>query len=144
MFSESFAGGEHATTKLAAAALARVVWPGATLLDVGAGDGVLARHARALGAEAVAVDRVAAPGVLRAEARDFLPGASFEIVVANLPDETLLALAPLLVDATRRVLIVTGARLWRGRAVARALAELTLEPPSASDGWCCFVGRSRS
>lgn len=126
---------------MAAAALRRVVSPGLSVLDVGAGDGTLAGVARASGAgRVVAIDRRPAPGVLEIEASTYLPSARFDVVVANLPAETLIDLAPLLGAAALRTLIVTGARLWQGRALARALAALVLERPAALDGWCCFVG----
>jgi ribosomal protein L11 methylase PrmA len=145
VFHETFSGGAHATTRLAAAALARVARPGTSVLDVGAGDGVLARVALAAGAwPVIAIDRRPAPGVRSISAERFLPGARFDVVVANLPDETLLALLAPLRAAAVRTLVVTGIRLWRGRTVLRALAGLELDPPAALDGWCCFVGTRRS
>jgi ribosomal protein L11 methyltransferase len=145
MFQESFTGGVHPTTRLAAAALRRVVRGGERVLDVGAGDGSLAEIARQAGAsEVVAIDRhPAAPGVLPIEAERFVPGARFDVVVANLPDDVLARLVPLLAAAAARTLIVTGARLWRGRALARAMSTLELDLPVALDGWCCLVGHVR-
>jgi len=52
----SFGSGSHASTRLAAAAVAEIVEPGMTVLDVGCGSGVLSIAAALLGATVTAVD----------------------------------------------------------------------------------------
>ncbi len=124
----AFGDGTHATTQLAAAAVERAVRarPGATLLDVGTGSGVLALLGRAAGAgrtlgidvdpKAVAAARENATlnpdcGELALETTPLaeVVGA-FDVVVANITESTLCELAPELarVTAAGGRLLVTG------------------------------------
>jgi ribosomal protein L11 methyltransferase len=126
--SAAFGDGSHPTTRLCAAVvdqLCRQRQPRA-VLDVGTGTGVLARIARARGAtfvvgtdiDASALASAAANSVLDAqvgaivfgaEAPDFW-GARFDLVVANILEEPLRALAGALrrALATHGVLVISG------------------------------------
>jgi ribosomal protein L11 methyltransferase len=145
-----------AATALAAAGLAAVLLlrPGASVLDVGTGGGVLAAAALYAGRarRAVGIDRdvvaLAEAGrahprieLVHARAEDFLPTARFDVVVANLPDPPLLGLTPLLSCAASHALVAVGARLWQGAALRRALTRAGWKTvvARAADGWCGFV-----
>ncbi len=124
----AFGDGTHATTQLAAAAVERAIRarPGASLLDVGTGSGVLALLGRAAGAgrtlgidvdpKAVAAARQNAalnpdgdPVELETTPLAEVAGP-FDVVVANITESTLCELAPELarVTAPGGRLIVTG------------------------------------
>lgn len=155
-----FGDGTHPTTRLAAAAVADVlvVRPGARVLDVGTGSGVLVRAALASGScESVGIDHDRAAidtartltdgGAFQlADARDYLTqvaGGAFDIVVANLPDPPLSALADELTAAARPggTLIVTGMLLWQADGVAEALvaAGAHITSRRAEAGWALLV-----
>jgi len=124
----AFGDGTHATTQLAAAAVERAVRarPGASLLDVGTGSGVLALLGRAAGAgrtlgidvdpKAVAAARENAAlnpdaGAVELETTPLADVTGwFDVVVANITESTLFELAPELarVTAPGGRLIVTG------------------------------------
>ena len=168
-------GDPHTTTVLAAAALLEVVamvlgadpralapaargevspatGPGASVLDVGAGTGILAALARRAGARrAVGIEREVAlvdegrrrhPGVtlLVGDAIEGLPTGRFHIVVANLPAPTVERLVPALVAAASDALVVTGVRLVQGPPLRRALERSGLRDirASAASGWCAY------
>src|SRR5262249_15594585 len=146
-----------AATALAAAALDAVLaqLEPASVLDVGAGIGALAARARravprVVGVERepalVAAARPACPDIehVHASAESYLasrPDGAFAVVVATLPDPTLVELVPLLARAARRALVVAGARLWRGPTLRRALERAGCRPlrALAADGWCGYV-----
>lgn len=157
-----FGDGTHPTSRLAAAALREVLRerPGARVLDVGTGTGVLAHAAALAGADevvgidhaplAVAAARRLVPSArfLVADARDWLrqeAGGAFDVVVANLPDPPLVELVPDLVQAARPggALVVTGVLLFQVEfllaAFAAACAEIAVT--RAEGGWACFVVR---
>jgi ribosomal protein L11 methyltransferase len=122
----AFGTGSHATTSLCLAALSDLLAerPGASVLDVGTGSGLLAIAARKLGAGRVAAndeDPVAVEVARENAARngvaleltgapvDDIPGA-FDLVVANILANVLVALAPALARkvAAGGVLLLSG------------------------------------
>ncbi len=122
----SFGSGSHASTRLALAVLEDVVTPGAQVLDVGCGSGVLAVASALLGAghvDGIDIDP-SAVGATEANAHRngvadrvrVLPGeldgidATYDVVVANILAVTLVELAPLLARrvASDGVLVLAG------------------------------------
>jgi ribosomal protein L11 methylase PrmA len=162
----------HTTTILAAAALLECLqaraattggaarnggaagWLGApaTVLDVGAGSGVLAALALGAGARsAIGIERDAAlvaagrrlhpcVDLLEADALAGLPLGPFTIVVANLPVPTLHRVIPALAASAGATVIVTGARLVQGPPLRRALERIGLRhiTATAAHGWCAY------
>jgi ribosomal protein L11 methyltransferase len=154
---QAFGSGHHATTALCLEALDRLDLTGASVADVGCGTGVLAIAAARLGAAAVlAVDLDPdAVAVTRANAErnqaevtarvgsvDTLPG-TVDVVVANLVTDVLVGLAPALVAATRRTLVVSGIAAERADLVVAALqaAGARIERREERDGWIVLVAR---
>lgn len=153
------AGEPHTTTLLAAAALvdALATHPGAAVLDVGTGTGILAALARRLGASrAVGIERDAGligtgrarhPDVefVHGDALGDLPEGPFAIVVANLTDPPLRHLVPHLVARLEGEIIVSGVRLWQGSALRGALERsgAIVMKVAAANGWCAYRARAR-
>ena len=154
----AFGSGAHASTRLALAALERVVRGGERVLDAGCGSGVLGIAALALdAAEAVGVDHdPAAVAASRANAARngvddrftvtsrpleevVAAGAPFDLVVANqlLPD--LLAMAPALVAALAASgsLVVSGILDDQRPPVIASVTRLGLVPAGeeVTEGW---------
>src|SRR5215831_10531719 len=135
-----------AATALALAAVERLAAPGLRVLDAGCGAGPLAQAAAARGAIVRAVDRDP-DAVARARARGLAAelgriedlGGDYELVLANLWADDLVALAPQLIAlvAPGGILYATGALLAQRDAVERAFSPaLALRRLEARGGWC--------
>lgn len=122
------------------------------VLDVGCGSGVLAVAAVLLGAdrahgvdvdpEAVRVthDTAARNGVGdRIGASTQWPDATFDLVVANIGAATLRDLAPRLVAATERALVVSGLLDPPPPDLADAFAPLVVARDDRLDGWTALT-----
>lgn len=135
----------HPTTVLALEFLDRHVRTGSRVLDVGAGDGVLADCARALGGEPVALELRL--GVARGAAKRGLStvagragsvrAGAFDLVVANVwPDELLPDAEDLAASlAPEGRLYLTGLPLYRASGMMRFFPGLQLARRDARRGW---------
>jgi len=155
----AFGLGDHATTVLTLRLLRDVLWPGATVLDVGCGSGVLSVVAARLGApyvEAIDISMAAVEATVANAERNGVAGAvaastrpledvagEFDIVLANL-------LAPIVVDlasSLRRViapggaLVVSGILADRHEHVVEALAPLVVVRTVERDHWAALLLR---
>lgn len=156
---DTFGMGDHPTTVLSARALLASVFPGASVLDVGCGSGVLAVLAARAGAGRVeAVDiHPSAVGVTEANARANGVGGvvhaslallaafaePFDIVVANILAPALVELAPELVRlvAPAGVLVISGILMERHEHVLAALTPLVVAERHERDGWVAVTLR---
>jgi ribosomal protein L11 methyltransferase len=155
----TFGLGDHPTTVLTARAMREALWPGATVLDVGCGSGVLAVIAALLGAatcDAVDVSPAAVP-VTHANAEANGVGAQvhastqtldrldgpYDVVVANILAPALIELAPELVRlvAPSGVLVVSGLLDGHADHVVAALAPLHVASTMTRDGWVAITLR---
>jgi len=124
----AFGTGVHETTRLCIEALERFTQPGAAVLDVGTGSGILAEAAKLLGAGRVYAcdtDPVAVEiaGIGFVGSVNAIAAASMDVVVANISPEAIIQFAPDLL----RVLRPGGTLLASGfetRDVARVKAAL--------------------
>ena len=155
----AFGLGDHPTTVLTLRLLRQVMWPGATVLDVGCGSGVLSVAAARLGApyvEAIDVSLAAVEATLANAARNDVAGVvtastrpladvddQFDVVVANL-------LAPVVVDLatdlTRVVgpsgaLVVSGVLEGADAHVREALATLQVVETATRESWIALLAR---
>jgi ribosomal protein L11 methyltransferase len=102
----AFGTGAHETTQLCLEALEEFVHPGAVVLDVGTGQGILARAARLLGAGTVIAcdtDPVAIEiaGMGFVGSVDAVRSDSVDLVVANISPEAIVQLVPNLLRVRR-------------------------------------------
>lgn len=155
----AFGLGDHPSTVATLRALRDVQWPGASVLDVGCGSGVLAITAARFGApRVVAVD--VSPAAIEATRRNAerngvaavldverTPVADiegpFDIVLANILAPTLMELAPDLrrLTSSGGVLIVSGLLDAQYDHVVDALAPLRLVDRQVGQGWVALVLR---
>jgi ribosomal protein L11 methyltransferase len=164
----TFGHGAHPTTRLCLAAVeeALAARPGATVLDVGSGSGVLAVAAARLGAtRVVAVDidpaaveatgaNTARNGVAHVVTAALVPGTGpdggdplasvpgrYDVVVANIGAAALVALAPSLVArrADGATLVLSGLLDPPPPEVAAACAPLVVTTTPILDGWAALI-----
>jgi ribosomal protein L11 methyltransferase len=147
----AFGTGSHPTTSLCLAALSDLLAerPGASVLDVGTGSGLLAIAARKLGAGRVAANdedpvavevarenaaRNGAALELTVEPLEAIPG-TFDVVVANILANVLVALAPVLAAklAPGGVLLLSGILAPQEDEVRRAHVAAGLAPVPARE-----------
>ncbi len=147
----AFGTGAHPTTSLCLAALSDLLAarPGASVLDVGTGSGLLAIAARKLGAGRVVADdddpravevareNAAANGVAVEIVGDPLPriAGSFDLVVANILANTLVELAPAIAAklAPGGALLLSGILAPQSDEVRRAYLALGLARLAGGD-----------
>lgn len=156
----AFGTGLHATTRLCLRALEAHLQPGETLADIGTGSGILAIGGVLLGAtSAVATDidplavRIAQENIernqlvgrVRADIADLPPVGPFDMVVANILPDVILAMAEELIAATRPggLLIVSGIIEARADDVRLGLQErgVTLLQTCVEGEWVAILGR---
>ncbi len=156
--SMGFGTGHHATTRLCLAALQAENLEGATVLDVGAGSGILAIAAAVLGApivhgldcDADAVETAVANRSLNpaAAAVTFAvadiatePIAPADLVLANLTGAQLVKSSPRLLEATRPggTLIVSGILDSEETDVREAFGSLRLAKRQQQEEWLCLT-----
>ena len=157
----AFGTGTHATTALCLSWLDAADLAGRRVLDVGCGSGILAIAALALGAAAaVAVDldeqallatrenaaRNTVADRLRVHAAGDDWGAGYDLVLANILAEPLMALAPRFANACRPGgwLVLSGLLTAQAAGVADACGPwFDMRPALEREGWICLAGRRR-
>ena len=165
----TFGTGSHATTRLCLQALEKLVHPGMKVLDLGCGSGILSIAALLLGADSafacdidekavdVAYENAALNGVGREKytvrAGDVTSdqrlrkemGGSWDIVVANIVSDVIIALAPTVGEllAENGVFICSGIIDDRAEEVKGKLEEagFTILESRSSEGWFSFTCR---
>ncbi|MET0146988.1 MAG: 50S ribosomal protein L11 methyltransferase [Ilumatobacteraceae bacterium] len=155
----SFGLGDHPTTILTLRLLRRTWWPGATVLDVGCGSGVLAVVAARLGApyvEALDISPDAIEATLANAARNGVSAQvtastrplsdvdeGFDVVLANLLAPVIVSLA----DDLKRVVSPSGALVVSGVLdgghdhVREALAPMEVVDVVTREGWAALLLR---
>lgn len=165
----TFGTGSHATTRLCLTALEKAVQGGERVLDLGCGSGILSIAALRLGAASaravdideqcltVARDNAAlnniGPDRYTVEVGDLLTdedfraslGGGYQIVLANIVADVIIALAPLVrsLMAEGGWFLCSGIIDTRADEVAEKLraAGLILAQRQESEGWCAFTCR---
>jgi ribosomal protein L11 methyltransferase len=159
----TFGTGLHPTTRLCLVALETLTGPGARVLDVGCGSGILAIGAARLGAARVvaldinpdAVATAAANAALNGVALDTfagelagLPAERFDVITANLLASTISELAPTFPQylVPGGVLIASGILADQAAAVTVALGEAGLATVDTlpSGDWVALIARPRA
>jgi ribosomal protein L11 methyltransferase len=155
----AFGLGDHPSTILSLRLLRRSWWPGATVLDVGCGSGVLAVVAARLGApyvEAIDVAPAAIEATVANASRNGVAGTvatstrplasiddTFDLVLANLLAPTLIELAPDLrrVVAPSGELIASGVLDGAYGHVVEAFQPMQLVEAITREGWAALLLR---
>lgn len=156
---DAFGLGDHPTTVLTLRALRHLLWPGATVLDVGCGSGVVAIGAAVLGAayvEAVDISTAAVEATIANAGRNGVAGriaasttpladvdGPFDVVCANILAPVLIELAPDLrrVTGSGGVLVVSGILDGAHDHVLDALAPMQVVDRLSREGWAAVVLR---
>ncbi len=146
----AFGTGAHETTQLCLEAIERELQPGMTVLDVGAGSGILSVAARLVGARRVVacdIDPIAVE--LAHEALSFVGTAdavrsrSIDLAVANISPEAIVSLASELVRVLHPAgrMIVSGFEASESAAVQAALANCGADVSSSHTkrSWSALV-----
>ena len=164
-----FGTGSHATTRLCLTALERLVRPGMRVLDLGCGSGILSIAALLLGADFafgcdiddkavdVAYENAALNGIGRdrytVQAGDVTGdarlrremGEGYDIVVANIVADVIIALAPTAktLKKPEGYFLCSGIIDDRAEEVKQKLeaAGLTILETHSSEGWFCYLCR---
>lgn len=154
----AFGTGSHPSTRLVLRFLERAVCGGESVLDYGCGSGILAIAAAKLGAarvdavdidplalEATAANAAANRAQVRVAAPEALPAARYDIVVANILAQPLMALAPLLASRTAPggTIVLSGLLESQAAEVAAAYAGDFELAAHTEEGWSALEGRRR-
>ena len=167
----TFGTGSHATTRLCLQALEKLVRPGMSVLDLGCGSGILSIAALLLGADRafacdidekavdVAYENAALNGVGKdrytVRAGDVLTdqrlrremGGGWDIVVANIVADVIIALAPAALDLMKPggVFLCSGIIDQRADEVRQALEArgFAVRETNASEGWYSYLCQRR-
>jgi len=144
----AFGTGEHPTTRACLRAVDRFARPGETLLDVGCGSGILALAGAKLGmrARGVDIDPDAVASALDAARENRLDVAfdttpidgvtgTYDLVVANLFAEVLVALAPELLRVSSGPIALAGILADRADRVREAFAARLVLDDTTEEGW---------
>jgi ribosomal protein L11 methyltransferase len=155
----AFGLGDHASTVLTARAVRGFVSPGASVLDVGCGSGVIAviaarsgaAYVEAIDVSAAAIEATVANAVrngvaaiVRASTTPLAEIAGeFDVVAANILAPTIVELAPELRRVVSRsgVLVVSGLLADRTAHVVEALAPMQVVDRFVREGWVALVLR---
>lgn len=156
----AFGTGLHATTRLCLRALEKRVTPDMTVADIGTGSGILAVGAALLGAssvEATDIDplavRIARENVAVNHLEDRVsieeasapPSGPFQLIVANILADVILAMTPGLYDALlpEGLLIASGIIESRAEDVRRGLefAEFKILQTDSDGEWVAITAR---
>lgn len=144
----AFGTGEHPTTRACLRAVSEWAAPGQTLLDVGCGSGILALAGAKLGMDAygVDIDPDAVRAACEAAARNGLDvrfdttpiervEGTWDVVVANLFAEVLVALAPDIKRLARGRISLAGILADRAPMVREAFSDRTVLLDATAEGW---------
>ena len=144
----AFGTGEHPTTRACLRAIDAFATPGATLLDVGCGSGILALAGAKLGmaARGTDIDPDAVTAAREAAVRnglgvafDTTPIAAvtgpYDLVVANLFAEVLVALAPEILRVSAGRIALAGILAERADPVRAAFAARRILEDRTEDDW---------